>query len=66
MKIDGNRLRAGNVIEHKDRLWRVVSTSHVKPGKGGAFSQVELRDVRDGTKLNERFRASESVDTRAS
>ena len=62
MKIDGNEIRPGNVIEHQNRLWRTVKTQHVKPGKGGAFLQVELRDIRDGTKLNERFRSSESVE----
>jgi elongation factor P len=62
MKIDGNEIRPGNVIEHQNRLWRAVKTQHVKPGKGGAFLQVELRDIRDGTKLNERFRSSESVE----
>lgn len=62
MKIDGNEIRPGNVIEHQNRLWRAVKTQHVKPGKGGAFLQVELKDIRDGTKLNERFRSSESVE----
>ena len=62
MKLNGNAIRPGNVIEHKARLWVAVKTSHVKPGKGGAFAQVELRDIRDGTKLNERFRATETVE----
>ena len=62
MKIDGNEIRPGNVIEHQGRLWRAIKIQHVKPGKGGAFLQVELREVRDGTKLNERFRSSESVE----
>ncbi len=62
MKIDGNAIRPGNIIEHKGQLWRAVKTQHVKPGKGGAFLQVELRDIRHGTKLNERFRSSESVE----
>lgn len=62
MKIDGNAIRPGNVIEHNGRLWRAVKTQHVKPGKGGAFLQVELRDIRDGTKLNERFRSSETIE----
>lgn len=62
MKIDGNEIRPGNVIEHQGRLWRAVKTQHVKPGKGGAFLQVELKELRDGTKLNERFRSSESVE----
>lgn len=62
MKIDGNAIRPGNVIEHQGRLWRAVKTQHVKPGKGGAFLQVELKEIRDGTKLNERFRSSETVE----
>ena len=62
MKIDGNEIRPGNVIEHQGRLWRAIKTQHVKPGKGGAFLQVELRELREGTKLNERFRSSETVE----
>ncbi|MBU0724838.1 MAG: elongation factor P [Alphaproteobacteria bacterium] len=62
MKIDGNAIRPGNVIEHNARLWVAVKTQHVKPGKGGAYMQVELKDIRDGTKLNERFRSSDSVE----
>lgn len=62
MKINGNSIKSGNVISHNGRLWVASKTSHVKPGKGGAFAQVELRDIRDGTKLNERFRATEGVE----
>jgi len=62
MKINGNAIRIGNVIEHKDRLWVAMKTQAVKPGKGGAFNQVELKDIRNGTKLNERFRADEQVE----
>jgi len=62
MKINGNEIRPGNVIRHKDCLWVAVKTQHVKPGKGGAFAQVELRNLVDGTKLNERFRSSETVE----
>lgn len=62
MKISGNDIRPGNVIQHKDRLWVAVKTSHVKPGKGPAYCQVELKDVLDGTKLNERFRSVETVE----
>jgi elongation factor P len=62
MKINGNAIKPGNVINHNGRLWVASKTSHVKPGKGGAFAQVELRDIRDGTKLNERFRATEGVE----
>jgi elongation factor P len=61
-KIDGNELRPGYVIEHKGRVWRVMKTEHVKPGKGGAFMQAELRDLFDGSKTNERFRASETLE----
>lgn len=62
MKINGNAIRPGNVIEHQGRLWRAVRIQHTQPGKGGAYLQVELKDIRDGTKLNERFRSSESVE----
>ena len=62
MKLNGNAVKPGNVIEHNGRLWTAVKVEHVKPGKGGAFAQIELRDIRDGTKLNERFRSSETVE----
>jgi len=62
MKINGNAVRPGMVIEHQGRLWRAVKIQHTQPGKGGAYLQVELKDIRDGTKLNERFRASENVE----
>jgi elongation factor P len=62
MKINGNAVRPGMVIEHKGGLWRVVRNQATQPGKGGAYNQVELRNLRDGTKLNERFRAAESVE----
>ena len=62
MKINGNSIRPGNVIEHQGRLWRAVKIQHTQPGKGGAYLQVELRDLRSGTKLNERFRSSETVE----
>ncbi len=62
MKMNGNAIRPGNVIEHQGRLWRAVKIAHTQPGKGGAYLQVELRDIRDGTKLNERFRSSETVE----
>ena len=55
MKLNGNAIRPGNVIEHKSRLWVAVKISHVKPGKGGAFAQGWVKDIKDGTKLNERF-----------
>ena len=62
MKINGNAIRPRYVIEHKGRLWRAVKIQHTQPGKGGAYLQVELKDIRNGTKLNERFRSSESVE----
>ena len=51
MKVNGNTIKPGNVIGHKNGLWVAVKTSHVKPGKGGAFAQIELRNLKDGTKL---------------
>ena len=60
MKISGNEIRVGMLIEHKNDLWQVLKTQHVKPGKGGAFAQVEMKSVHKNTKLNERFRSSDS------
>ena len=62
MKISGNEIRVGMLIEHKDDLWQVLKTQHVKPGKGGAFAQIEMKSVNKNTKLNERFRSSDSVE----
>ncbi len=62
MRINGNAIRPGNVIEHKGRLWVAVKIQHTQPGKGGAYAQVELKDLRGGTKLIERFRSSENVE----
>ncbi|TDQ67385.1 elongation factor P [Maritalea mobilis] len=62
MKLNGNEIRPGNVIQHKGSLWVAVKVQSVKPGKGGAFAQVELKDIVSGTKLNERFRAAETVE----
>ena len=62
MKISGNEIKPGMLIEHKNNLWEVLKTQNVKPGKGGAFNQVELKSVIKGTKLNERFRSSETVE----
>ena len=62
MKISGNEIRVGMLIEHKNDLWQVLKTQHVKPGKGGAFAQIEMKSVNRNTKLNERFRSSESVE----
>ncbi len=61
-KINGNEIRPGNVLEHDGGLWAAVKVDHVKPGKGGAFAQVELRNLRTGTKLNERFRSADKVE----
>lgn len=61
-KINGNEIRIGNVIMHQDRLWVAVKTDHVKPGKGGAYAQVELKAIVGNTKLNERFRSAETVE----
>ena len=62
MKINGNEIRPGNVIQHNGSLWAVAKLQHVKPGKGGAFAQVELKNLLNGSKLNERFRSSETVE----
>ena len=62
MKINGNEIRPGNIIQHKGALWVAVKAQAVKPGKGPAYAQVELKNAIDGTKLNERFRASETVE----
>ena len=62
MKIQGNEIKAGMIIEHNNDLWSVLKTQHVKPGKGGAFNQVELKSIKRGTKLNERFRSSDTVE----
>ncbi len=61
-KINGNEIRPGNILEHNDGLWAAVKVDHVKPGKGGAFAQVELRNLRNGSKLNERFRSADKVE----
>ncbi|MEE9271831.1 MAG: elongation factor P [Robiginitomaculum sp.] len=62
MKINGNEIRINNIIEHQNSLWIAVKTNAVKPGKGGAFNQVELKNLLNGSKLNQRFRASETVE----
>ena len=62
MKINAGEIRVGMLLEHKDDLWQVLKTQHVKPGKGGAFAQVEMKSVNRNTKLNERFRSSEAVE----
>ena len=62
MKINASEIRVGMLLEHKNDLWQVLKTQHVKPGKGGAFAQVEMKSVNKNTKLNERFRSSETVE----
>ena len=62
MKIQGNEIRPGNIVEHKGELWQAVKIQHTQPGKGGAYLQVELKGLTTGTKLNERFRSSGSVE----
>ena len=62
MKINAGEIRVGMLIEYKNDLWQILKTQHVKPGKGGAFAQVEMKSVNKNTKLNERFRSSETVE----
>jgi len=62
LKINGNELKVGNIIRHEGRLWKVAKTEHVKPGKGGAYMQAELKCLKQGTKLNHRFRSSETLE----
>ncbi len=62
MKISGVDIRPGNIIEYEGGLWRAVKIQHTQPGKGGAYMQVELKNVMDGRKTNVRFRSSETVE----
>ena len=62
MRINASEIRVGMLLEYKDDLWQVLKTQHVKPGKGGAFAQVEMKSVNKNTKLNERFRSSDTVE----
>ena len=62
MKINASEIRIGMLLEYKNDLWQVLKTQHVKPGKGGAFAQVEMKSLNKNTKLNERFRSSETVE----
>jgi len=62
MKILGNEIKPGMLLEYKDDLWEVLKTQHVKPGKGGAFNQVEMKSINKNTKLNERFRSSDTIE----
>ena len=65
MKINASEIRVGMLLEYKDDLWQVLKTQHVKPGKGGAFAQVEMKSLNKNTKINERFRSSETVEKAA-
>ena len=62
MKIDGNEIKVGNILEINNKLWKVLKTQHTQPGKGGAYIQAELKEIKEGTKMNSRFRSSESVE----
>ena len=62
MKINAGEIRVGMLLEHKNDLWQVLKTQHVKPGKGGAFAQVEMKSLNKNTKINERFRSNETVE----
>ena len=62
MKINASEIRVGMLLEYKNELWQVLKTQHVKPGKGGAFVQVEMKSVNKNTKLNERFRSNETIE----
>ena len=62
MKINAGEIRVGMLLEYKNDLWQVLKTQHVKPGKGGAFAQVEMKSINKNTKLNERFRSSETIE----
>ena len=62
MKVNANEIKTGNLIEYKGDLWEVLKIQHVKPGKGGAFNQIEMKSINTGTKLNERFRSNETIE----
>ena len=62
MKIGGNEIKVGNILEIDNKLWKVLKTQHTQPGKGGAYIQAELKEIKEGTKMNSRFRSSESVE----
>ena len=61
MKVNANTMRPGHVLEHNGKLWVITKTAIVQPGKGGAFIQLEMKDVRTGNKSTERFRTQETV-----
>ncbi len=62
MKIGGNEIKVGNILEIDNKLWKVLKTQHTQPGKGGAYIQAELKEIKQGTKMNSRFRSSETVE----
>ena len=62
MKINANEIKTGMLVKFKNELWEILKTQHVKPGKGGAFNQVEMKNIKNGTKLNERFRSNETIE----
>ena len=62
MKIDGNEIKVGNILVIDDKLWKVLKTQHTQPGKGGAYIQAELKEIKEGTKTNTRFRSAETVE----
>ena len=62
MKISANEIKVGNILEFENKLWKVLKLEHTKPGKGGAYIQVELKDINSGTKKNERFRSDENIE----
>tara|TARA_B100000886_G_scaffold330629_1_gene281248 strand:- start:405 stop:974 length:570 start_codon:yes stop_codon:yes gene_type:complete len=62
MKIDGIEIKVGNILEINNKLWKVLKTQHTQPGKGGAYIQAELKEIKEGTKMNSRFRSSETVE----
>ncbi len=62
MKISASDVRVGNLVEYQGKLWRVLKKAHVKPGKGGAFAQLEMKAISDNTKLNERFRSEDKLE----
>ena len=62
MKISASDVRIGNLVEYQGKLWRILKKSHVKPGKGGAFAQLEMKAISDNTKLNERFRSEDKLE----
>ena len=62
MKIEGNQIKSGNILDINNKLWKVTKTQHTQPGKGGAYIQAELKEIINGTKMNSRFRSSETIE----